>query len=66
MHDDPIPASQFSSERRDVLGLAASLGVAGLGLSLSTGAAAQSIDLAPYTKAKVNWKQVEGESISVA
>ena len=66
MHDDPIPASQFSGERRDVLGLAASLGVAGLGMSWSSGAAAQSMDLTPYTRAKVNWRQVEGESISVA
>jgi multiple sugar transport system substrate-binding protein len=29
-------------------------------------AAAQADDLAPYTSAKVNWKQVEGEQITVA
>jgi multiple sugar transport system substrate-binding protein len=57
-----------NNQRRRFLGQAAALGAVGaagsgwVGQALAQGAA----DLAPYTRAKINWKQVEGESISVA
>ena len=55
------------ASRRTVLTRGAALGVAGaLGPQLAGLAFAQSDDLAPYRAAKVNWKQVEGESITVA
>jgi multiple sugar transport system substrate-binding protein len=62
----PGPVGRGSPRRR-FLGQAAALG-AGLagsgwvGQALAQGAA----DLAPYQRAKINWKQAEGESISVA
>src|SRR3954464_8737476 len=49
--------------RRRALKLAASLGLAA---ALPQLLYAQQDDLAPYRSAKINWKQVEGESISVA
>ena len=53
--------------RRRFMGQAAALGAAGLGTGWVGEALAQgAADLAPYTRAKINWKQVEGESISVA
>ena len=53
--------------RRVVLKRAAALGVAGaLGPSLAGSAWAQADDLASYKSAKINWRQTEGESISVA
>jgi len=57
-----------ANPRRRFLGQAAALGAAGaagtgwVGQALAQGAP----DLAPYTRAKINWKQAEGESISVA
>ena len=48
--------------RRQFIAQGAALGAAGLAGS----AFAQAPDLAPYTRAKINWKQAEGESISVA
>ena len=38
----------------------------GVGSGLAGSAFAQGDDLAPYRAAKINWKQAEGESISVA
>jgi len=53
--------------RRTALKQAASLGaVAIAGPWLATAAHAQDADLAPYRSAKINWRQVEGESIAVA
>ena len=53
--------------RRVVLKGAAALGVAGvLGPQFAGSALAQGDDLGPYRAAKVNWKQAEGESITVA
>ncbi|HYI06310.1 MAG TPA: hypothetical protein VD858_15565, partial [Reyranella sp.] len=53
--------------RRDVLRRA---GAAGLAATVAPGlfnaASAQTADLAPYQSAKVNWKQAEGEQITVA
>ena len=52
--------------RRDVL---LGAGASGLAFSpglLSPGAAAQTADLAPYQSAKINWKQADGEQITVA
>jgi ABC-type glycerol-3-phosphate transport system substrate-binding protein len=49
--------------RRDVLKYAAGAGVAA---GLAPRAFAQAPELAPYTSAKVNWKQAEGEQITVA
>ncbi len=50
------------TSRRRFMGQAAALGAAGL----AGPALAQAPDLAPYTRARINWKQAEGESISVA
>jgi multiple sugar transport system substrate-binding protein len=64
MHqDDP----QDGTSRRRFLGHAAALGAAGLGSTWMGEALAQTpADLSPYQKAKINWRQAEGESISVA
>ena len=48
--------------RRQVLQQAAALGAA----AVAPAAFAQADDLAPYRSAKINWKQAEGESITVA
>lgn len=57
----------LSFRRRDILKYGASASVVGI---LAPGylgrALAQGDDLAPYTSAKVNWKQAEGEQITVA
>ncbi len=53
--------------RREVLKQGAALGAAAaLGPVLSGGAYAQVDELAPYKAAKINWKQVEGETLTVA
>jgi multiple sugar transport system substrate-binding protein len=53
--------------RRKFLGQAAALGAAGLAGSGWVGSArAQDAVLAPYRSARINWRQAEGESISVA
>ena len=57
----PIP------RRRDVLRHGAALGLAGaLGPQFIGSAHAQADDLGPYKSAKIDWKQVEGEAITVA
>ncbi|MDF2463331.1 MAG: hypothetical protein K0Q43_1566 [Ramlibacter sp.] len=53
-------------DRRRAIQQAASVGVLAATPQWVTSAFAQVDDLAPYRSAKVNWKQVEGESISVA
>jgi multiple sugar transport system substrate-binding protein len=64
--ETPMTASRHPS-RRDALAQGLAIGAAGLGASWFTGSAfAQSDDLAPYRSAKVNWRQAEGESITVA
>ena len=50
--------------RRQFIGQTAAL--ATLGLGWATTASAQAADLAPYRSAKINWRQAEGEAISVA
>jgi multiple sugar transport system substrate-binding protein len=53
--------------RRDVLRHAGAAGLAAtVAPGLFTAASAQTADLAPYQSAKVNWKQAEGEQITVA
>src|SRR6188508_2523923 len=52
--------------RRDVLLQGAALGAAASSSVLSGTALAQADELAPYRAAKINWKQVEGETITVA
>ena len=53
--------------RRDVLKGAIALGVAGiLGPRLTESAFAQGDDLSPYRASKVNWRQAEGEAITIA
>jgi multiple sugar transport system substrate-binding protein len=53
--------------RRDVLKRGAALGAAGaLGPYFASAAFAQGDDLAPYRAAKINWKQAEGETITIA
>lgn len=62
------PATPAQPGRRKALKQVASLGalaMAGPQL-LATAHAQGSDDLAPYKSAKINWRQVEGESISVA
>ena len=61
---DPAP---LLASRRNVLKRGAALGVASaLGSSFAGHAFAQADDLASYRAAKINWKQAEGESITVA
>lgn len=56
-----------SPRRRDVLGYGAALGIAGaLSPPFAGVAFAQADGLAPYKAAKINWRQAEGESITVA
>ena len=57
----------FAPTRRTFLkaGTAATA-LIGLGPSVLRQAAAQEADLAPYKSAKINWRQAEGESITVA
>ena len=53
--------------RRRALKQAAAAGiVAATSPQWLTGAFAQADDLGPYRSARINWKQAEGESISVA
>ena len=60
---DPRPLSS----RRDVLRYGAGLGIAGvLAPQFAASAFAQADDLAPYTAAKINWRQAEGEQITIA
>ena len=55
------------SNRRTLLKHGASLGaLAALGPQFAASAFAQADDLAPYKAAKVNWRQAEGETITVA
>jgi multiple sugar transport system substrate-binding protein len=62
-----IPPIPPEAGRRRALKQAATLGLAAATMPhLLSPAHAQGDDLAPYRAAKVNWKQVEGESISVA
>jgi len=61
MHDVPHPS------RRRIVHQGAALGLASLGAPWLLGTAhAQADDLGPYRAAKVNWRQAEGESITVA
>jgi multiple sugar transport system substrate-binding protein len=59
------PSSSPRPGRRKALAGAASLGALAVA-GVPTRAVAQADDLAPYRSAKINWRQVEGESISVA
>src|SRR5437764_6162906 len=52
--------------RREVLIRGAALGAAAAAGTWSAGALGQADDLAPYRAAKINWKQAEGETITVA
>ena len=61
---DRKPPHLPRASRRRVLQQAASMGV--LAAAMPRLLYAQADDLAPYRAARVNWKQVEGESISVA
>lgn len=64
---EPRPAAALKTGRRRLMRQGAVLGGAALGASVWTpGADAQADDLAPYRSAKINWKQAEGESITVA
>ena len=66
MNDRPSHPPSTSGRRR-ALKQAASMGMlAAAAPHLLTSAHAQGDDLAPYHSAKINWKQVEGEAISVA
>lgn len=61
------PLSAASSTRRTALKQAAALGaVAAASPWLIPAAHAQEADLAPYRSAKINWRQAEGETLSVA
>ncbi|HEV8502575.1 MAG TPA: extracellular solute-binding protein, partial [Casimicrobiaceae bacterium] len=63
----PANGSPRKPGRRNVLRQGAALGAAGLVTPHWAGVAfAQGDDLAPYKSAKINWRQAEGESITVA
>ena len=62
---DPIQTPHRPGRRR-ALKQAASVGMLAAAPHWLSSAQAQGDDLAPYRGAKINWKQVEGESISVA
>jgi ABC-type glycerol-3-phosphate transport system substrate-binding protein len=63
----PADRSPRKPGRRALLRQGAALGAAGLVAPHWAGVAfAQGDDLAPYKAAKINWRQVEGESITVA
>lgn len=67
MRNHPIRPASSPSTRRTALKQAAALGaVAAASPWLLPTAHAQDADLAPYRSAKINWRQVEGETISVA
>jgi hypothetical protein len=52
--------------RRQVLHMAAALGSGAMGAPyLLREAQAQGTDLGPYQQAKINWRQAEGEQITV-
>ncbi len=63
---DRTPTNPQQPGRRRALQQAASVGALAATPAWVTSAFAQGDDLAPYRSAKMNWKQVEGESISVA
>ncbi len=63
---DRIPQKLQQPGRRRALQQAASVGALAATPQWVASAFAQGDDLAPYRSAKINWKQVEGESISVA
>lgn len=52
--------------RRDLLKAALVTGVAPGAIVLANAAHAQADELAPYKAAKINWRQAEGETISIA
>src|SRR4029453_17351011 len=63
---DRTPTNPQQPGRRRALQQAASVGALGVTPAGVTRAFPQGDDRAPYRSAKINWKQVEGESISVA
>jgi multiple sugar transport system substrate-binding protein len=59
--------TRLRPSRRDVLRYSAGLGIAGvLAPQFAASAFAQADDLTPYAAAKLNWRQAEGEQITVA
>src|SRR3954465_5925033 len=63
----PAAPTSFLPRRRDLLRRSAAIAVAGaLGPQFAGVALAQADDLAPYRAAKLNWRQTEGETITVA
>lgn len=62
----PSVPGGVSTGRRQFMGQAAALGAVGMGAGWAGDALAQAPDLAPYRSARINWRQAEGESISVA
>ena len=67
MKDPMNPADGDSTRaRRRFIGQTAALGAAGLGVNLPALAQAPAADLAAYTSAKIDWRQTDGEQISVA
>ncbi|HWL29375.1 MAG TPA: sugar ABC transporter substrate-binding protein [Burkholderiaceae bacterium] len=67
-----VPSSSVGRDvqpgRRKVLKQAASLGALALAspMGFGTAHAQAAADLSPYNKAKINWRQAEGQSITVA
>src|ERR1700677_1843043 len=59
-------SEQIDHGRRDLLRTAAVLGAGSIAAPyLIRSARAQAADLAAYTSAKINWRQAEGEQITV-
>ena len=64
--DKPTKTEQINHGRRDVLRAAAVLGAGAVASPyLIRTAHAQAADLGAYTAAKINWRQAEGEQITV-
>ncbi len=62
----PVPADE-SSQRRQFLRYGLALGAGAIGAPwIARFAHAQAADLGPYQSAKINWRQAEGQEITVA
>ena len=67
MDKNNLPNSPLNQPRREFIAKTTAFGIAAMGgASLSHPALAQASELAAYTSAKINWRQVQGESINLA
>jgi ABC-type glycerol-3-phosphate transport system substrate-binding protein len=67
MTDPKVTSGPLSTTRRELMRLAAGAAAVGMAAPWALRSArAESMDLAPYESAKIDWKQVSGEAIQVA